>query len=294
MKRDANDILREEGEDALRAVFDAAATHPLEPFSSPERTPPTNESRAAPLSYVDMTTWDDEPAPPHPWLIRERIPIKSVTLLSGAGSAGKSILSLQLAVAVVLGRGWLNFVPDEAGPVLYVSCEDDAEEVRRRLAPILAMHEASYADLVKGGIRLLCLSGEDAVLAAPDPRSGALVATPLFKQLNNDIVRLRPRAIFFDTSADVFGGSEIDRVQVRRFMSLLRKMAVEAESAVILIAHPSSGRHQERNWYLRQYGLAQFGPRAALPDFRRAGRRDGARQEPAQIGLHEVELFGAR
>jgi RecA-family ATPase len=63
-------------------------------------------------------------------------------LLSGEGSIGKSILSLQLAVAVVLGKDWLCSLPD-LGPVIAVCCEDDEDEIWRRLDLILAHYGAS-------------------------------------------------------------------------------------------------------------------------------------------------------
>jgi RecA-family ATPase len=39
--------------------------------------------------------------------------------------------------------------------------------------------------------------------------------------------------------ADVFGGSEIDRSQVRQFVALTRQIAIAANGYVIMSAHPS-------------------------------------------------------
>lgn len=59
------------------------------------------------------------PVPPRRWHIDGWIPQRSVTLISGDGGTGKSLLALQLAVATATGRPWLGF--DVAvGPVLYV------------------------------------------------------------------------------------------------------------------------------------------------------------------------------
>ena len=49
----------------------------------------------------------------------------------------------------------------------------------------------------------------------------------------------QPRLIIIDPAADVFAGKEIDRVQVRQFITLLRAIAITADCAVILAAHPS-------------------------------------------------------
>ena len=42
-----------------------------------------------------------------------------------------------------------------------------------------------------------------------------------------------------DPSADVFGGDEINRAQVRKFVSMLRTLAMEIDCAVLLLSHPS-------------------------------------------------------
>ena len=146
--------------------MDDDATHfhfeQYQPGNGKTGDPVNGKEDEQPLPYVRMDTWDAEPPPPREWLVQERIPQRNVTLLSGEGSAGKSLLMLQLAVAMVLGRGWLDMVP-EVGGALYISCEDDEDEIRRRLAPILTMHGATYADLIKGGFHLLCFTGEDAI-----------------------------------------------------------------------------------------------------------------------------------
>jgi RecA-family ATPase len=55
----------------------------------------------------------------------------NVTLVSGEGSVGKSTLLMQLSGSTVLGKGWIGMIPAQ-GPVLYVSCEEDHDELRRR------------------------------------------------------------------------------------------------------------------------------------------------------------------
>jgi len=45
--------------------------------------------------------------------------------------------------------------------------------------------------------------------------------------------------IVLASSADMFAGNEIDRAQVRQFIALLTSIAMTANSAVVLISHPS-------------------------------------------------------
>ena len=88
------------------------------------------------------------------------------------------------------------------------------------------------------GIRLIPMAGLDAVLAEPD-RKGNLAATLIFPTLVSQALALRPRLIVIDPSADVFGGDEINRAQVRKFVSMLRTLAMEIDCAVLLLSHPS-------------------------------------------------------
>ena len=82
------------------------------------------------------------------------------------------------------------------------------------------------------------MAGLDAVLAEPD-RKGNLAATTIFPKLVSQAVALQPKLIVIDPSADVFGGDEINRAQVRKFVSMLRSLAMEIDCAVLLLSHPS-------------------------------------------------------
>ncbi|RAZ86502.1 hypothetical protein DDV93_08875 [Cereibacter johrii] len=50
---------------------------------------------------------------------------------------------------------------------------------------------------------------------------------------------MKPVLTVLDTSADLFGGNEIDRAQVRQFVGMLRRLAIEHNCAVVLLSHPS-------------------------------------------------------
>jgi RecA-family ATPase/5S rRNA maturation endonuclease (ribonuclease M5) len=193
------------------------------------------DEAANPLVFIDFTAWQNQPVPERSWVVRDRIPLNNVTLFSGEGAVGKTIVSLQLAVATVLGRDWLKALP-EPGPVIAVCCEDDTDELHRRLDAILRHYHASFTDLAD--LHLISLAGDDALLATPR-RDGLLQPTGLFKQLSEAARDLKPKLILIDNSADVFGGNENDRAQVRQFIGLLRGLAMLANAGALLTSHPS-------------------------------------------------------
>ena len=191
------------------------------------------------LVRIDLAKYDTEPIPDREWGVRDRFPRRAVCLLSGEGAVGKSMLLLQLSAAHVLGRDWLRSLPEQ-GPVLLVNCEDEGDELVRRLDPILKSHHAKFSD-VAAGLHIFSLANHDPLLALPDRsgRSGRIVPTPLYTKLLELARTVQPICIVIDNVADVFGGSEIDRSQVRQFVALMRQIAIAADGYVIMSSHPS-------------------------------------------------------
>jgi RecA-family ATPase len=176
-----------------------------------------------------------KPVPPRQWLVEGLIPAKQVTLLSGDGATGKSLLALQLAVAVATGTDWIGTFPEE-GNVLILAAEDDCDEIHRRLAAIVKGRSFGLDDL--GRLWIENLAGQDAILASPNSE-GTLDATALFEKIQTTAREHRPKCLIIDTLADVFGGNEINRAQARQFIGMLRGLAIECDAAVIVLAHPS-------------------------------------------------------
>src|SRR5262249_3680316 len=88
-------------------------------------------------------------------------------------------------------------------------------------------------------------AGEDAILGHAD-RRGLIQPTPLFHELKQAAHNIRPKMIALDTSADIFGGDEINRTEVRQFIGLLRSLAIAGNSGVLVALHPSLTGIQSR------------------------------------------------
>jgi RecA-family ATPase len=176
-------------------------------------------------------------APPNRlWHVDGLIPGRTVSILSGDGGVGKTLLALQLAIATATGTSWIGHAPAR-GPVVFISAEDDHDELHRRLYDVAAGQGLRVEDL--GDLHLLSLSGKDAVLAYPQPGSDAVEASPLFKAIEDAITKICPALVVLDPLADMFAGNEIVRVQARQFIGLLRGLALRSGAAVLLLSHPS-------------------------------------------------------
>jgi RecA-family ATPase len=220
--------------------YDGAAEQAEEATKEPEPNPesikvaPANADGKAspPLDCVNAASLADLAIPEQRWHVVDLIPCANVTILSGDGATGKSLLALQLAASTATGGSWIGLQP-AFGKTLFVSAEDEIEEVHRRLAriePELTLLE---------NLEIVPLAGKDAILAAPTARGGLLEATPLFGKLKALVEKHKPILLVLDTLADLFGGNEIEKVHARAFISMLRGLALKHGCAIVLLSHPS-------------------------------------------------------
>jgi RecA-family ATPase len=246
MKDDINDTACREGIDAVRRRHDAA-----ERFNGPtsgkdgvEPKKPVivqlNDARSKPIEPLVSTrasSFEGRPAPEREWLVAGRIPAANVSLLSGDGAVGKTLVALMLCVATLRKPEWLGASVLKTGPVMFVTAEEDEDELHRRLEAIVTHEGIRFSDL--DDLHLYCYPGDDLTLGRAMRSSTVLKKTPLFDRLYLTAMAIKPALIVIETAADVFGGNEIDRSHVRQFIALLRRLARDSGAAVLLLAHPS-------------------------------------------------------
>jgi DNA polymerase I-like protein with 3'-5' exonuclease and polymerase domains/RecA-family ATPase len=187
--------------------------------------------------FINMSAWDSEPVPVQQWTVPGRIPLRQSVIFSGEGGAGKSIIQLHLSAAAALGRDWLGATPEQ-GPALFIDCEDDQNVMHYRLAAIARHFGTCFADLIRGGLHLTSLVGQDTVMATVS-RSGVVEPTPLYNRLLQAAGDIKPKIIGIAASANVFAGDENNRSQVQQFVNLTTRLAIAANGSLTLITHPS-------------------------------------------------------
>lgn len=220
------------GEKRIMAHYLSATPFEL-PSPANDNAPPA--AKDEPLVFINPAEWHGKQIPARQWYAEGLIPLRQVTILNGDGGVGKSLLALQIAAAGAMSLDTLEMEP-WAGKTLYIGAEDEAEEFWRRLADIAHAHGKELDELFM--FRLLSLADRDALLSVPN-KGGNMEHTPLFAKIVDFACEFRPRLIVFDTAADLFGGDEIKRAQVRQFIAMLRTLAIQLDCAVILLAHPS-------------------------------------------------------
>jgi RecA-family ATPase len=169
-------------------------------------------------------------------LVEGLIPAKIVAGLYGEGAVGKSLLALMLAVACVIGGLFLGYRVKQ-GPVIYLCCEDDEDEVHRRIAGICKFLNVDIAAL--GDLHIVALADEDAVLAATDGRSEVLTTTYRYDQVAKLAEQVRPVLVIGDTLADVLAATENSRMIAKQFVRKMRPLAIPYGGTFLVLAHPS-------------------------------------------------------
>ena len=222
---------QDHGEDAVQQAIVAAIEKPFDRERFERERPGPR-----PMSIITPDTLDGRPAPKRLWEVPDLIPARTVTILNGDGGTGKSLLALQLAAAKASRQMWLG-QSIAWGKVLFLSCEDEIDEIHRRLVDVAADLGVSLADLAD--LMIVPLAGEDAILAAQDGGSDLLKTTARWVELEAMIADQLPALVVLDTLADIFAGKEISRSQARQFINLLRGLALRHSTTVLLLAHPS-------------------------------------------------------
>lgn len=203
--------------------------------------PPPKEERSngatQPLHTVTGAVLASRPVPVRNFLDADSLlPMRQVVMLSGDGGMGKSLLALQLALDVSTGAPWIG-IAVQAGPVVYLSAEEDESEVAIRQSEIAAAEgiDASQAFTLE----YITMAGEDAVLAHETGNGAGLKATPFFTRLEATLDSINPALVVLDNLADVFAGNENNRGLAKRFVGMLRHLAIRYDCVVLLLAHPS-------------------------------------------------------
>ncbi len=159
------------------------------------------------------------------------------TSLVGIGGLGKSRISLQLAIAQILGSDWCGF-PTHGAPAtwLFISPENGISRWKTDLTGMLRDLSESERATVEEHLRLFAMTPEeDGDVCLADPLARARLAATLATE--------KPDVVVFDPLADMVDGDESKTVDMiatlRRLRSIIRTNAPTA--AVLVIHHSRTG-----------------------------------------------------
>lgn len=188
------------------------------------------------LPIVDFARWQGEP-PERQFLWGTMLPLQQTTMLTGPGGVGKSLLAQQLATYAAVGAPLLGMETVRT-KTLYITCEDDADELWRRQTAICASLGIPLGEL-SGMLHLASLCGEADTALATFKDTGEIKPTERWEQLQADVLRLGIGLVVFDNVTDAMAGDLNDIHQVAEFVNLTTGLAIRSGGAFLLLHHPN-------------------------------------------------------
>ena len=157
------------------------------------------------------------------WLVDTLWGEQAVGIVGGEPKCGKSILALDLAVAVAAGVPCLrHFNPARPGPVLLFAAEDAGHLVRKRLQGIARAAGARFETL------------DIAVIDVPTLRLDHIDDR---RRLQQTVQRIAPRLVVLDPLVRLHGVDENTVADVAPILGFLRDLQRRFETAVLLVHH---------------------------------------------------------
>lgn len=156
------------------------------------------------------------------WLVEGLWTEGGMGVLGGEPKTSKSILLLDLAVAVASGQAFLGRAVPTAGPALLFAAEDPLRSVASRLRRICRARGLDQAALPVHLVNESLLRLDDASQR---------------ERLRQAVMRIRPRMIGLDPFRRLLAGDENDAAVVAPLLGELRALGRDADCAIVVVHH---------------------------------------------------------
>lgn len=187
--------------------------------------------------------WFTLPPPPRLWLVRDLIPRGVVGVLAAVGGGFKSTFAQWLALSIASGLPFLGHEIDTPGAVVYLSAEDDREELQRRLYAI-GRHVGAVDHLdteaVARNLYMFDLVAYGFKLTQPTQEGGRQITINAhgIEQLKQAIQAIGDvRLVVVDTYSRFNGGEENDNGHSATFVTACEQIRQGVGCNVLVTAH---------------------------------------------------------
>ncbi|RVU03814.1 hypothetical protein EOE18_14680 [Novosphingobium umbonatum] len=246
-----------------RGLADGAGSPRAAPprMASPEYHPAGDSSRTdraedeSPIEPLDLAALASVEPRPKAFIIPSLAPAGEVTLFTGPGSAGKSLWAQQVATALAANVPTLGLSMKQA-PAIYLTCEDDAEQLHWRQAHICKALGVSMADL-DGRLHLASLRGRLDNTLGSVGKEGRFTLSRSYGRLKAFIRQTGAKLVALDNLAHLFAGNENDRTEVTQFANALNRLAGESGAAILLLGHTNKATPKATRIRAAPLGLMQ-------------------------------------
>lgn len=193
-------------------------------------TVPPRDIHATPVGI-----FEDTDIPPRPWVFGDQLLRGYVTGIVAPAGIGKSMLTIQMGVAVALGLDFAGWNCFEQGNVWLYNNEDDMPELKRRFA---AACKAMEIDRNILGDWFHLDSGDDRpLLVARADKNGHVIQSPDVDACIAEIRAKDIKVFIVDPFAETHTVNENSNDEIKQVTAMFRRIAKDADCAVVLVHH---------------------------------------------------------
>lgn len=201
----------------------------------------------------DISVLLDSAPVPREWAIEKFAPVGKVTVLAGPGGVSKSMMMLHVLTYAAMGQAWAGFNPEGTLKSLYVSYEDDKQELHKRvntLANELRTVDNGTFDMlydVDSSIRrnLRVYAADDNavawLLAVKPDRYSPAQRTDRVDWLIDYIKSRGIKLLCLDPAVYTHQLAENDVADMAEYMRILTQIAKHGGCAVVVLHHMNKG-----------------------------------------------------
>jgi len=215
-----------------------------------DELPPVGEDELSEQAEAEDDSWlDPKPIdpnfdfakiPPRDWIVPELLVRSFATCLISPGGVGKTQWGSSLAVAISADRQDIcGFQVKQPGRVWYWNQEDDENELNRRFGATMQKFGVDPLPLREKG-KLFWNSGVKRPLLIAKrkkDRSSVIIEAAEVEKIIARIKRIGIDVFIIDPLVEFHEGEENDNVQMRQVMAVARRIAVDGNCAVLVVAH---------------------------------------------------------
>lgn len=226
----------------LQVMIDGAREKGFAPDASEEETPDQADAAAD----FDIETWDvadrfGGPAPELEWLIENVLETGSIGVVAGMGGIGKSFLALDACFAIAyppaFGQAYVFGNPvARNGSVIFITAEDDADSIHRRIAALTA---AGPARRRAGRLFVIPLLNQQGVAPiVSTARSSGLKTSSSFANLVDQIQRFDDLQLIVLDPLQAFVHADLnDPATSQYFWRVMGELAATTGAAILCTHH---------------------------------------------------------
>lgn len=204
----------------------------------PTPTPPTAHERGVYMGNL----LDASEVKPRAWVVERLLIRGDVSVAASAGGVGKSVVILTAACHWAIGRDFGPYKLKAAGHPLRVmiyNAEDDRQEQTRRVLAICHQYNFDY-EAVRKNLAIMDDSDGELQLAG-GTINGPVENAPSVNYMIEAAKHEAVDVLVIEPLVNLHTCKETDNGQMRFVMSLLRRIAREANVAVLTAHHTSKG-----------------------------------------------------